>query len=415
MGLFRKEAVDAARARLQGNVVLLPRLSHTLLCAALLAWLLAVALFLTQASYSRKETVRGWLEPSTGNVRVYPLNEGRLERLLVRDGESVAAGQALAIIHGDRVLDDGVPLGSLLLEEYQRQQAALERQLAREEIMMLADEDALQLKLESAGQELGELDKQLKLMSERVTLARQRLERRLPLAESGHITTAELEDLREQNLALETEHQALVTRRIRHIAGIREIESELARLPGDMANRMDALGLKLSDVSQQVARLRGEHAYVVQAPLAGKVNNISLQPGQKTHYDKPLMTVIPAEAELVARLLVPVHAAGFLESGQVLAFRYDAFPYQKYGLHPGRILRVAASATLASDHHQLPLPVEQPVFRVSAQPDHAAIDAHGERIELKPGMTLSADVMLERRSLLQWLLEPLLSLRGRLT
>ena len=50
MSLFRQEAIDAQRARLQGQVVLLPRWPHALLSALLLLWLVAVITFLTQAS-----------------------------------------------------------------------------------------------------------------------------------------------------------------------------------------------------------------------------------------------------------------------------------------------------------------------------------------------------------------------------
>ena len=53
------------------------------------------------------------------------------------------------------------------------------------------------------------------------------------------------------------------------------------------------------------------------------------------------------------------------------------------------------------------------MYRVTARLDSAAVQAFGQQIALKSGMTLSADIRLSQRSLLQWLLEPLYSLRGR--
>jgi membrane fusion protein len=261
---------------------------------------------------------------------------------------------------------------------------------------------------------LASLDARLETLDKRVQLFKRRRQRHESLAASGHITLAKLDDLREQALVLDSERQALAARRIRYLADQAGMESELARLPEEAANSMDRLRLQLSDLSQEIARLRGNRAYVVQAPLSGQVNNIGLQPGQKARYDSPLLTLTPSGATLVARLLVPVDAAGFIERGQALAIRYDAFPYQKYGLQPGWIIGVAASATLPTDNTLLPLSLNEPAFRVTARPENTTIQAHGGRIVLKPGMTFSADVMLERRSLLQWLLEPLYSLRGRL-
>jgi membrane fusion protein len=415
MGLFRQAAVEAQRERLQGTVLLLPRFPHLLLCLCLLIWMAALILFLTTASYSRKASVRGWLEPGSGMVRVYPRSEGRLARLLVDHGDMVAQGQALALINGDRILADGQPLEALLLEEYHKQKAALERQLAREEILLAGRRQALERRLESGGRELASLAARLETLDERMQLLERRRQRHESLAEAGHITLAELDELREQALVVTSERQALAAQRIRTRASRAGTESELARLPEEAGNTMDRLRLRLSDLSQEIARLRGNRAYVVQAPLSGRVDNIALQPGQEARYNHPLMTLTPTGAPLVARLLVPVHAAGFIEPGQALAIRYDAFPYQKYGLQAGRIVEVAASASLPTDNTLAPLPLDEPAFRVTARPDSAAIEAHGRRIALKSGMTFSADVMLERRSLLQWLLNPLYSLRGRLT
>jgi membrane fusion protein len=118
MGLFRQQAVDAHRDRLHGHVILLPRLPHTALCLFLLLWVALLVVFLTQTTYSRKETVLGWLEPESGVVRIYPQGEGKLAQLLVKNGDTVISGQPLAIINGDRVLPGGDHLETLLLEEY---------------------------------------------------------------------------------------------------------------------------------------------------------------------------------------------------------------------------------------------------------------------------------------------------------
>ena len=80
MGLFRREALEAQRDRLQGHVVLLPRWHHALVSGFLLLWVVAALTFLNQTTYSRRETVRGWLEPAAGMIRIYPQSEGRLGR-----------------------------------------------------------------------------------------------------------------------------------------------------------------------------------------------------------------------------------------------------------------------------------------------------------------------------------------------
>ena len=412
MGLFRTAAVDAGRERLQGTVLLLPQIPHTALSLCLLVWVSAVLVFLSEASWSRKVTVRGWLEPSGGFVRVYPDTAGRLARLMVTDGEAVVEGQPLAIIDGDRVLAGGARLEALLLDEFRNQKAALERQLRREESLRITRQRAIEAQLDAGRQELSNLDAQIDTLSARAGLLGRRRSRHEALSLDGHITPAALDELREQALQLASQQQTLAMRRIQKQALVLELESALLRLPREVANSLDRIRLELSRNSQEIARIRSHRARVIAAPRSGTVGNIALHEGQKTRPDKPLMTLSPAGSTLVARLLVPAHAAGFLRRGLEVAMRYDAFPHQKYGMQDGRILQVADSATLPSDYAQLPIAISSPVFRVTAQPGRETLLGSGEEIALRSGMTFSADVILERRSLLQWLLAPLQTLRS---
>ena len=415
MGLFRQQALDASRERLHGDIVLLPRISHALLCLLLVTWAAAAAAFLTQASYSRKETVRGWLEPAAGMVRVYPLGEGRLQELLVDTGDRVAAGQALAIINGDRTLPGGQQLEKLLLQEYRHQQENLERQIERARAMERLRERELKKRRDAARQEAAQLDEKIRLLDQRVSLARDRRQRHRPLAVSGHVTRAEVDDLLERQLVLETERRELGLQRLRQEALVHDVEAALERLPGEFAETLDRLRLQLSELSQEIAQLRGNRGHVVQAPLAGEVASVGAAAGQRARYDKPILTLLPAASPLVVRLLVPVRAAGFLREGQSLAIRYDAFPYQKYGLQQGLVVHLTRSTMLPGDQAHWPVYLNEPVFRVTAKLAHSTISSGDERLTLRAGMTLSADVILERRSLLQWLLEPLKGLGARLS
>jgi len=414
MELFRQEAVDNQRNRLQGDVVVLPRLSHGLLCTALVLWLLAVAVFLTQANYSRKESVKGWLEPEAGVVRVYPGGEGELARLMVRENDTVVSGQPLAIINGDKALPDGKHLEALLLEEYALQRSALERQLQRAVALRRQRESDLSLRIASAERELRWMDMQLASFADRQKLDARRLERHRRLQRGGHITDAELERLETEELQGRQEGLAHSLERERRLSLLGRLRAELALVPDETANSADQLRLRLSVLSQEMARLRGNRAYVIKAPLDGAVSDIQGRVGQQVRPDRALMSLMPEGSELVATLLVPVRAAGFLREGQPLLLRYDAFPYQKFGTHAGRLVSVSRTSALPGEHASFPFAIREPIYRAMASVEHKWVEAYGQAFALKSGMTLSADIRLEDRTILQWLLEPLYSLRGRL-
>lgn len=251
-------------------------------------------------------------------------------------------------------------------------------------------------------------------LDQRQALLQRRNQRHQSLVSRGHVTAVELEALQEQELQIQSDRQTMSIEQLRQQALVQALRSELDRLQDETANTEDQIRLQLSDLAQQMAQLRGNRAYVLKASVAGTVSNIQLHEGQRARRNVALLQLVPAHSKLLAQLLVPVRAGGFLHSGQVLLIRYDAFPYQKFGSYYGVIESVASTAAMPGDSSDLPFNLSEPVYRVTASLKRHTVRAYGEDFALKSGMTLSADIKLEQRSLLQWLLEPLFSLSGRL-
>ena len=115
---------------------------------------------------------------------------------------------------------------------------------------------------------------------------------------------------------------------------------------------------------------------------------------------------------LVAELLLPTRSAGFVGKGDVARLRFDAFPYQRFGFVVSTVERIDKAVMLKGEA-TLPIALREPVYRVRTRLDTQGIRADGEAFRLRSGMLLEADIILDRRTLLDWLLDPLYSLRGR--
>ena len=76
-------------------------------------------------------------------------------------------------------------------------------------------------------------------------------------------------------------------------------------------------------------------------------------------------------------------------------------------------MRNVSATVLAPAEVTAAVPVQEPVYRVTARLDAQSMRAFGAETPLQPGMALRADVILEERSFAEWLLEPLLALRAR--
>jgi membrane fusion protein len=122
------------------------------------------------------------------------------------------------------------------------------------------------------------------------------------------------------------------------------------------------------------------------------------------------LEIIPLDSTLQAQLFFPTRAFGFVRPGQQVRILYDAFPYQKFGTYRGSVTKVSQTI-LTSNDATGPITLNEPAYRVTVAPERPDIDAYGLKMPLQPGMLLKADVILEKRSLMRWLLDPLLSAR----
>jgi len=185
-------------------------------------------------------------------------------------------------------------------------------------------------------------------------------------------------------------------------------------MPEEHQDSLAQIKSSLSDLAQRIAQLHGQRAHIVKATRDGIVTNLQIKQGQQASTTTPLMSLVPDNADIEARLLIPVRSAGFVSAGQDLDIRYDAFPYQKFGLYAGQVLSISSSVLLPNEINSLPLQINEPVYLVRAVLTQKAVTAYGREMALKSGMTFSADIKLAERSLVEWILEPILSLKGRI-
>jgi membrane fusion protein len=134
--------------------------------------------------------------------------------------------------------------------------------------------------------------------------------------------------------------------------------------------------------------------------------------GQAVAPQQSLMTVLPDGASLRGELWVPSRAIGFVRTGQPVVIRYRAYPYQKFGQHVGRIDTVSRSALLPEEANRMAGGhFTEPQYRVEVVLDSQHVEAYEKNEALKPGMALDADIVMDRRRLIEWVLEPLYGLK----
>jgi membrane fusion protein len=164
-----------------------------------------------------------------------------------------------------------------------------------------------------------------------------------------------------------------------------------------------------AELGEERAALIRTDRLVLTAPIAGEVGDIASEVGQRARPETSLVTIVPRGSQLEVWLYAPSRAVGFVRPGQEVRLLFDAFPYQKYGAGRGRVTAVSRVAVEPASIDSA-LKVDEPVFRIRVAIDQAPRVAGGER--LRPGMTLSANLVLERRSLWEVLFKPVATALG---
>jgi membrane fusion protein len=106
-----------------------------------------------------------------------------------------------------------------------------------------------------------------------------------------------------------------------------------------------------------------------------------------------------------------------VRAGQQVLLRYRAYPYQKFGHYRGVIKSVSRSAIEPAELPSMYAAgtsgsAAEPLYRITVALARQDVTAYGRPVPLQPGMQLDADVLLERRRLIEWVFDPIFTLTG---
>lgn len=409
--LFRKEATEAQRQRLYGEVTLAQPLSFALFAGFLVVCLIALSAFIATGSYARKETATGFLQPDKGVIKVTAPTNGVIAQVHVDEGEAVAEGARLITVVAEQVSGAGRAVDTVMLETLQAQLGEIESRLKLEEQRLQAEEAKLSAELEGYRRENVELAEQIRVQRDLIEVARENLAAIEDLTERGVVSGTEYKARKERVLSHEQQLAAFKQQRVSLTNRIEQTALALARLPMESAERASQLSSARAELERRRAELEGRRSVTLTAPVAGTVTALqAVQGGQAG--TRPLLSLLPEGGQLEAQLYVPSRAIGFVEPGQPVKLQYDAFNYRRFGVFEGTVRDVSATI-LSPEEVPGQVQLQEPAYRVTVSLASQGIDAYGKAVPLQAGMTLSADIILERRSLVDWLLDPLMSLKGR--
>ena len=410
--LFRKQAVDAQKQKLHGDISLAQPMSIYSTAFILLAVVLAIASFLSFSHYARKETVRGYLVPDKGLIKTYANRSGNVDVLHVQEGDEVAKGMPLVTIVLRRSMLSGEELSESLIEELKQQLLLLDDEVQLNQSIQAQEAERLKTAIsdnkasQSVSLNMGGL------LSDKLSLQLKQQKQHEKLYQDGYLSTLDYQAQQEKLISIRQELENVKLNQVQIQSELNRAKAELGLLPSQYALKEGDIHRRSSDIQRQIDETENNYRYVIRATEAGTVAAIQVVEGEFIVTNRPLMSFIPQGAQLVAELLLPTRSAGFVKQGDEARLRFDAFPYQRFGFLLSQVSRID-KALLLDGEAMVPVALSEPVYRIRTQLSKQSMLAYGDSFPLKSGMLLEADIVLDRRSLLDWLLDPIYSLRGR--
>ena len=254
---------------------------------------------------------------------------------------------------------------------------------------------------------------EVRAQQQRLASAQQESQRFAQLVKEGFASEAMVRDRRNDLLDQTTKLESLRGNQAAIERELRAAQEELPLIQIRARTQQQQIEQRRSELQQSLVQEEARSDLEIRAPIAGIITNIAAARGDSVAANATLATIMPKGRAIHAQLLVPTRAIGFIQAGNQVVLRYDAFPFQYFGQYQGKVTSVGRTVWSPGERVG-PLSVREPVYRIEVALDRQTVHTGAQEIPLRPGMLVNADILLEKRTVFEWVFEPVLALRERL-
>lgn len=412
--LFRRQAIQQVPIPDEGAVVQLNALPFRFFTGSAFFVVVVLLAFLIWGQYAATERVHGILVPKGGVIKIHSASPGLVVDLKVEEGAVVTKGQPLFSIQSPQSIGAFADYTDAIISELEDTIALQYQQLKIKSSISNNEKKQIKSLINNLQDQLLNIEKQLSSHTKHQNLLDAEANSlKVALKKSKGITSKFAYQQRERE-RLAGAMQLQATRRQKAVmeGQLQELRMQLEKLP--MTDSLSQIQIQenISRLKQQLVQMQVAKGYQVISPADGIVATILLSEGKYTTDSLPVMTLLPDDNELLVELYVPSQASGFLKLNQEVLIKYRAFPYQKFGVHKGHIAEI--SKTIIDPREvKVPLALPEATYRVRVKLDKQTVRSFGNDVELRSGMLVDAEIVRDRRAILEWVLEPLYSIRGK--
>lgn len=412
--MFRKDFFLQKKNEWLGDVHVSNPVSYRLLGLYSFILFLTLIIFLFFAHYTNREKSQGSIIPEKGIININSNENGFIKDIFISNGMYVKKGTALFSISKEKNAEHYGNTNQFINNQLEKQKHLLIKTINDKKSFLETQKKIKTDYINELKNDKIEIKNQILITQNQSLKMKSILSNMLTLKSKGYVSNLEIQQ--QENLFLENEKQTKSLKRqlIENTIKLNEQDEFLNRMYNEYKIEENKINQEIFEIEKNMAINKNDEQNIYFAKESGVVSSLLFEKGQSIKAGDTVIAEIPENSKFVVQLFVPSSSIGFIKPGNNVILRYQAYPYQKFGVQHGKVKEISKSIISAKQITDITgNPSNDPYYKIIIEPEKQYILTYGEKKSLLSGMIVDADIMLEKRNLFEWIFEPMFGLKNK--
>ncbi|MGE5989383.1 HlyD family secretion protein [Klebsiella michiganensis] len=410
--IYRKEAIEYKKIHWKGKALLLAGIPAWLVTLLASLFLLALVFSLIFCTFTQRIDVRGEVITLPHSINVFAPQQGFVVNQHVKVGDIVNKGQPLYELDVSRNTING-NVSAAQIEVINEKIANAEdiiSKLMRNKTETLT---ALDKQIKTTSASLAETNRMLATTQVGLNKMHTNLSSYDKYLKDGLITKDQYNYQHSLYFQQQSAYQSLVTQKMQLESQLTQTNSDKITKAADFDNQISSQHNQINDYKNQLVESNANGNLIIKATTNGKIESLAVTKGQMVENGSSLAQIKPTgDIEYYLILWLPNNTIPYVKPGDTINIRYDAFPADKFGQFPGKVLSIssvpasrqemAEYTNVNSGTNQQELALYKAIIKIKDK----TFSYNGKTLTLSNGLKAQAVVFLEERPLYMWMFTP---------
>ncbi|MBW5932813.1 HlyD family secretion protein [Klebsiella michiganensis] len=410
--IYRKEAIEYKKIHWKGKALLLAGIPAWLVTLLASLFLLALVLSLIFCTFTQRIDVRGEVITLPHSVNVFAPQQGFVVNQHVKVGDIVNKGQPLYELDVSRNTING-NVSAAQIEVINEKIANAEdiiSKLTRNKAETLT---ALDKQIKTTSASLAETNRMLATTQVGLNKMHTNLSSYDKYLKDGLITKDQYNYQHSLYFQQQSAYQSLVTQKMQLESQLTQTNSDKITKAADFDNQISIQHNQINDYKNQLVESNANGNLIIKATTNGKIESLAVTKGQMVENGSSLAQIKPTgNIEYYLILWLPNNTIPYVKPGDTINIRYDAFPADKFGQFPGKVISISsvpASRQEMAEYTNVNNGTSQQelaLYKAIIKIKDKTFNYNGKTLTLSNGLKAQAVVFLEERPLYMWMFTP---------